>query len=243
MSRPTSASLRERVARFDYWHYAFDLGEVVINPEGVAAQQAMRESLWPAVLEVCGGSLRGLRVLDVGCNAGFWSLEAHRSGAEYVLGVDARPIHVEQAELVRDALGVDPARLAYRCMNIYDLAPSTIGQFDLCLLLRVVHHLRHPLLALDRLRNVCGSFLVADVRVLRGEQERVLRLKGEDEDNVLHGVEGLSFKPSISAFELMLRSSGFTDIRRVPPRPSASRAYIEGSRAIFTAVAGGTAPE
>src|SRR5437899_982008 len=78
--------------------------------------------IWPVVMAVKGGSLKGLRVLDVGCNEGFWSLEAHKSGAAYVLGVDARAQHVEQAQLVRDALGIDPSHLEYRQMDVNDLS-------------------------------------------------------------------------------------------------------------------------
>ena len=38
--------------------------------------------------------LKGKRVLDLGCNAGFWSLNAAEAGADFVLGVDGRQIQV-----------------------------------------------------------------------------------------------------------------------------------------------------
>ena len=182
MARSQRTELLERINSFPYWHYSFDLGDgVIINPKDATNSRGTRDFIWPAVLTLCGREdLKGLRVLDVACNAGFWSLQATNSGAEYVLGIDARPMHIEQAELVRDVLGIDPGRLAYRTMNIYDLSAETVGTFDVCLVFRIIHHLRHPLLALDRLREVCRGFLVVDVRVLR-QAGCVLQLHGEDE--------------------------------------------------------------
>src|SRR5258707_804243 len=104
MSRLPRAELLQRIKAFPYWHYSFDLGDgVVTNPEGISDQRGSRDFIWPAVVELFGGNdLKGLRVLDVACNAGFWSLQAANSGAAYVLGIDARPHHIEQSELVRD---------------------------------------------------------------------------------------------------------------------------------------------
>src|SRR5436309_8023505 len=133
MARLQPAELRERIKSFPYWHYSFDLGDgVIINPEDITGARSVRDFIWPAVLELCERKdLKGLRVLDIACNAGYWSLKALNSGAEHVLGIDARPMHIEQSELVRDALGLDPARLHYRLMSIDDLSPDLVGRFDL----------------------------------------------------------------------------------------------------------------
>ena len=136
----------KKINSFEYWHYRFDLGDdVVINPtdQSYAKKKlGLRNFVWPAVLDLCGGSVKGLRVLDIACNSGFWSLEAHRLGADYVLGFDARPAYIEQAELVRDALGIDPQRVEYKQMDIYDLSRGSVGgEYDLVLSLRILHHL------------------------------------------------------------------------------------------------------
>ena len=44
--------------------------------------------------------LSGKRVIDIGCNAGLYSVEASCRGASFVLGVDKNPVAVEQARLV-----------------------------------------------------------------------------------------------------------------------------------------------
>src|SRR5262249_32479028 len=236
MARLPPAELRERIKSFPYWHYSFDLGDdVIINPEDITGNRRVRDFIWPAVLELCGrNDLKGLRVLDIACNAGHWSLQALNSGAEYVLGIDARPIHIEQSELVRDALDVDSARLQYRLMNIYDLSPDIVGTFDLCLAFRILHHLRHPLLAIERIRDVCRSYVVFDVRLLCAEG-KLLKMKAEDWSNSLHGVDGAAFLPTKAAVELMLKSSGFRNVRLIPPLLEDQGSYAMGKRALFTA--------
>src|SRR6266536_6668731 len=141
MAALSNQELLRRINSFDYWQYPFDLGNgVVITPtrkQYVEKKTDLRSFIWPVVLDLFGGSLDGLRVLDVGCNAGFFSLEAHRSGAAFVLGIDAREKHIEQAKLVRDALNIDPGKLEYRQMNILDLSRARLGEYDLVLFLRV----------------------------------------------------------------------------------------------------------
>jgi SAM-dependent methyltransferase len=236
MAKLQRTELLERINSFPYWHYSFDLGDgVIINPEDITGARGVRDFIWPAVLELCGRKdLKGLRVLDIACNAGYWSLQALNSGAEYVLGIDARPMHIEQSELVRDALGLDPARLQYRLMNIYDLSPDIVGTFDVCLAFRILHHLRHPLLAIERIRDVCRSYVVFDVRLLLAEG-KLLGMKAEDGSNSLHGVDDVAFNPTKAAVELMLESSGFRNVRLVPPPPEAQGRYAKGKRALFTA--------
>jgi tRNA (mo5U34)-methyltransferase len=231
----TPDDLRAKIRSFEYWHYPFDLGNgVTIRPDHAQEKLELRDFIWTAVLELCGGSLQGLRVLDIGCNAGFWSLEAYRSGGEYVLGIDPRPMHIEQAQLVRDAQGINPERLEYRQMSVYDLSRDSVGEFDLCLLLRVLQHLSHPLLALQRTRQVCRAYLVADIKLVRTDWP-VFYLLDEDPNGFLQGDDGVALRPSRAAVELMLPYTGFTEVRVVPPTAPLEDAYFTGKRAVFTA--------
>ena len=61
-------------------------------------------------------------MLDLGCNAGFWSLAAIEAGAEFVLGVDARQSYLDQAALVFEAKGIDPSRYRFERANVFEVA-------------------------------------------------------------------------------------------------------------------------
>src|SRR5262249_23923594 len=113
--------IRERVASFSQWHYECDLqGEKRPSwHDGHRNRPRQRvEHCFKPVVYLYGGTLEGKRVLDLGCNAGFWSLEAIRAGADYVHGVDGRQMHVDQANLVFEALEVEPSRYQFEVGNV-----------------------------------------------------------------------------------------------------------------------------
>jgi tRNA (mo5U34)-methyltransferase len=90
--------------------------------------------------------LDGWTVLDVGCNAGFYSFELARRGAQ-VTGIDVDPHYLDQARWAAREFGLESS-VEFRRMQVYDLA-HTGELFDLVLFLGVFYHLRYPLLGLD----------------------------------------------------------------------------------------------
>lgn len=100
--------------------------------------------------------LNGVSALDIGCNAGFYSFELARLGAD-VVGIDSDPRYLDQAEWAARLFGAE--NVSFRRQQIYDLA-RTSERFDLVLFLGVFYHLRYPLLALDIIFNLEPQMLV-----------------------------------------------------------------------------------
>ena len=114
--------------------------------------------------------LRGKRVLDVGAWDGWFSFEMERRGAEVVsIDVWDNPRFRQMHEL----LG---SRVDYRVLDVYDLAPSRVGRFDIVLFLGVLYHLKHPLLALERVCSVTTDLAAVDSFVLKEERRRRSRV-------------------------------------------------------------------
>ncbi len=62
---------------------------------------------------------------------------------------------------MRDVTAVDPAKVAYKQMSIYDLSYETVGdEYDLVLLFRILNHLSNPLLALKMYGRFAGHILL-----------------------------------------------------------------------------------
>jgi len=99
--------------------------------------------------------LEGWRVLDIGCNAGFYSFELARRGTE-VLGIDINPHYLAQARWAAERFGLDNVRFAHRQLYEIDAAE----RFDLILFMGVFYHLRYPLLALDLLARLRPRLMV-----------------------------------------------------------------------------------
>lgn len=101
---------------------------------------------WAQLREGLPEDLSGWRVLDIGCNAGFYSFELAKLGAE-VCGVDVDPHYLRQAHWASERLGLSE-QVRFRQMQVYELARAS-ESYDLVLFMGVFYHLRYPLLALD----------------------------------------------------------------------------------------------
>jgi tRNA (mo5U34)-methyltransferase len=129
--------LESRIAAFAGWYYHFEFDDGVATPvpdPGMVNRQRQRRAyFFEPLLELMGGSLSGRRVLDLGCNAGFWSLQALEAGADFVLGVDAGQVHVDQANLVFEAKAADPTRYRFETGNVFGHALSERFDVVFCL--------------------------------------------------------------------------------------------------------------
>ena len=113
--------------------------------------------------------LSGKSVLDIGCNAGFYSIEMKRRGAGRVVGIDSDERYLAQARLATEVLGFTTS--SSRKLDVYDV--GALGEkFDFVIFMGVLYHLRHPLLALDLIReHVAGDMLLFQ-SMQRGSEER-----------------------------------------------------------------------
>jgi len=58
-------------------------------------------------------------VVDIGCNAGFYSFEMKLRGAARVVGIDSDTLYTAQARFAADVLGLD---MDIRDMGVFDVA-------------------------------------------------------------------------------------------------------------------------
>ena len=112
---------------------------------------------WRELAAAIPEDLSGWSVLDIGCNAGFYSVELARRGAQ-VLGMEIEPRYLQQAHWVIGQCGLEE-RIELIAANVYELM-HWARQFDLVWFTGVFYHLRYPLLALDLVRRVCGRLLM-----------------------------------------------------------------------------------
>jgi SAM-dependent methyltransferase len=207
--------LRRRIGAFPSWSYEFEFDNGVSTPvydRELANRQRWRYAyLFERLLSVTGGSLRGRRVLDLGCNAGFWSLAAHEARADIVLGVDAREEFVEQASLVFEAKHVDPA--AYR-LQAADLFTQTFGEFDIVLCLGVIDQVDRPAELFELMAATGAALLLIDTDVSRSRSSlfETTRLYNK---RVALG-DGLVLLPSRQAVADLAERHGFATVALAP---------------------------
>jgi tRNA (mo5U34)-methyltransferase len=208
-----SADLRAEVARVK-WFHSIELAPGLVTP-GLAdtAAQVPRLHL---------PDLRGKTVLDVGAWDGFFSFEAERRGASRVVAVDtfswqARGDATGKAgfELARRALGSSVEDLE---VDVLDISHETVGQFDVVLFLGVLYHLKHPFLALEKLRAVTRELLVLETHVdLLGLRRPAMAFYPGFE---LNDDWSNWWGPNPAAVTGMLEQAGFSHAGQVHPRSS-----------------------
>jgi tRNA (mo5U34)-methyltransferase len=151
----TPERVRARVEELRPWFHNLDLMGVRTAPDHFLGDYPTVK--WRGFAHAVPRDLTGKTVLDIGCNAGFYSMEMKRRGAERVVGIDSEELYLAQARFAAEVNGLD---IEYRNLSVYDV--GRLGEkFDLVIFMGVLYHLRHPLLALDLLHeHVVGDLLL-----------------------------------------------------------------------------------
>ena len=137
----------EAIAKQSKWHHRIEVAPGVVTPglqqtEDLLGQIGMPEDL------------TGMRVLDIGARDGFFTFEAEKRGAAEVIALDNEPPDHTGFAIAAELLD---SKATYVTENVYALDPERFGRFDLVLFLGVIYHLRHPLLALDRIHDITAD--------------------------------------------------------------------------------------
>lgn len=199
--------------------------------------------------------LDGLRVLDIAPWNGFFSFECARRGAAEVVSFGPDDPDATGYSQTKDLLGADVCH--YIRGSVYDLSPERNGSFDIVLFLGLIYHLRHPLLALDRIydvakdriyvdsptidENVYDRTLSEEQRVAILEQGRVVHdlpmtyfTKGEESGDAYNW-----FLPNRKALVAFVEASGFAvDHSFVDPHGWMSLSATKGARSFAPGLEG-----
>lgn len=106
---------------------------------------------------VYSDNLEGKNVLDIGCYYGLYSHEAKRRGANRVVGIE---LNEKRAELAKEIARLIGDGVEIVCDDIMDVE---LGEkFDLILFLSVLHHVKDPLVVMQRLAAMCSGTVVVE---------------------------------------------------------------------------------
>ena len=212
----------EKVNRVKYWRHQIDLGDGILTPGTHAFD-------YPRMPE----DLRGKTVLDIGAWDGMDSFEAERRGAKRVLATDIWYDPKWSKELwegirkgmegfltAREILG---SKVEYKNIDVYDMSPETVGEFDIVLFLAVLYHLPDSLLALRKIASVTKEMVVVESAVVKTRSEDI-PLMAFKYTNLLPGKEP-SCTPNLLCLKQLILAAGFKNVEisisnvRIPEPP------------------------
>jgi tRNA (mo5U34)-methyltransferase len=161
----STSEIRERVETLGPWFHNLDLQGVQTAPAHFLGDYPALK--WRRFRHSLPADLRGRSVLDIGCNAGFYSIEMKRRGADRVLGIDCDAEYLAQARFAGEVSGLE---IEFQNLSVYDVA--LLGEkFDIVLFMGVLYHLRHPLLALDLIHEHVSRDMLVFQSLQRGSAE------------------------------------------------------------------------
>jgi tRNA (mo5U34)-methyltransferase len=227
--------LRRRVEEIS-WYHSIPLGDGIVTPGVYDASSTVERLHLP-------DDLSGKSVLDIGAWDGFFSFEAERRGADRVLAVDSFSWSgpgwgtKEGFELAREALG---SQVEDREMEVLDVSPEAIGEFDIVLFLGVLYHMRHPLLALERVASVTRELLVLETAIDMSSTKRPAAAfyPGRELDLDQSNWWG----PNPAAVEGMVGAAGFREIRVINDHRSRAPRLASRARKIAAVLRSRLAP-
>lgn len=214
-------SLKEQLAALAPWFHNIHL------PDGT--QTAPDHFLgdfpafkWEQIAPAIPGDLSGKTVLDVGCNAGFYTIELAKRGA-HVTAIDLDPHYLKQAEWAVAQHGLQE-NVVLKQQQVYDLGREE-KEYDIIWFMGVFYHLRYPLLALDILARKTKEMLVFQTLTMPGEDvyevSEDYELNDRDKmldkgwprmafiENKLNGDPTNWWAPNATCIKAMLRTCGF----------------------------------
>jgi ubiquinone/menaquinone biosynthesis C-methylase UbiE len=236
------------------WFYTFEL------PDGSRTRtyhqgelDAIHDTRWEMLGNYLhghfGGDYGGMRALDLASHQGYFSVKLAQLGFGEVHGVEARPSHVEDSNLVARAFELE--NLSFSQGDIHDLDTVGMGKFDLVVMLGLLYHLENPVGALRLCQALCGGLCVIETQLVPGlagsvdfgSYKFVRPLKGTfgliDETGETHGPEasvtGICMVPSLDGLLWILDKVGFREITVLTPPEDAYEQLAYGKRVMVAA--------
>ena len=176
--------------------------------------------------------LTGKTVLDIGCWDGFYSFECEKRGAKRVVATDVwehtgrKGFDLAHEELNSNVEAVEA--------SVYDLPSVLEGErFDLVLFLGVLYHLKHPLLAIEKVAECTkpGGFAfvetVVDPGFLSMERPVMSFFPGAE----LNNDHTNWWAPNIHCLQQMMHVAGFSKAYSVVQLYGGDRTIVHGLKA------------
>lgn len=236
------------------WFYPFELPSGAVTPpyvpDYVAPVHPTRsEMMFAALNPLYDGRWGRVRCLDLACNQGYFSMLLARRGCSEVLGIEARQETVDEANLMRDCLGLDNARYVHG--DVMALKGDEYEPFDVVLMLGLIYHLENPVGALRIAKALTKSVLLVESQVgpdcnakidwgTNTMQQQVMgtfSLIDETEQfaNPLGSVTGIALCPSPAAIVWILKALGFPRVEILTAPENGYEQFTSGNRVMVAA--------
>ena len=149
-------------------------------PDGTVIKGKKDHNEWFSLLGFDSYDFHNKNVLDIATDEGWWAFKAEMQGALYVEACDVEDANLydwgfekdnnwisytNQTRIGKKAFNMHhenlKSKVVYKQKSIYDVS----GSFDIVFAHGLLYHLRHPLLAIDKVSSVCKDIFCFETHV------------------------------------------------------------------------------
>lgn len=161
--------------------------------------------------------IEGSSILDLASHDGRWSFAAIKTGAKYVVGIEAREYLVDNAIKNMETYAIAKSRYQFIIGDIHsELKKLSPRNFDIVFCFGFFYHTIHHAALLSDIQRLKPKYLILDTGVSSSNLP-IIEVKEEDSESEPMAIRGeydynnlaLIGIPSRSALELLLRHFGF----------------------------------
>lgn len=215
--------LKEQINAFPFWYHRINLGGLEtpgFHPHLQSAYNVPED-------------LTGKRVLDVGAWDGYWTFQALSRGAKEVVAIDNwtdlpcmdKSVEVKPRtewdtfDFCKKIFGYTDEQCKRYTMEVYDV--KSLGMFDVVFFFGALYHCRHPLLALDKLSEVCTDEIYIETAICNefspykekiGDGYKDGMVMEFYPENQLGGIQTNWWSPTLACLYCMMKSAGWREI-------------------------------
>jgi SAM-dependent methyltransferase len=158
----TAEEVQERLARQAWTSHNLELAPGVWTMPGQVSfleTNMYLKAIRRVLALLYGPRLEKLRVADLGCLEGGFSVGFAREGCE-VVGVEVRPDNLEKCRLAAEQLGTE--RLSFVGGDVKEFTAGRFGTFDVVLALGILYHLDDPVQWIAQVAEATRGVLFLD---------------------------------------------------------------------------------
>lgn len=210
------------------WRHPFDVPGLTLEKSWYAEWHPWRLSVEMPIMEKIVGGLAGKRILDIGCNDGFYGYEFEKRGAHAVL-VDARQAAIDRAHLMKGHFGYQADILCGDLQELSFSEPVLKDPFDAVLFYGLLYHLSDPIGSLRKVGAMTKRVISVQTFMNGAERRPCLQIIDEPTHLPGMGTTAIVTTPSQAAVVKMLKYAGFDHVYRAVAKPYLADKLVPGS--------------
>jgi 2-polyprenyl-3-methyl-5-hydroxy-6-metoxy-1,4-benzoquinol methylase len=200
----TNQELQKKIRDLGTWYQKINIEGIITSSKGNPySSMEEAESTWKKINSCISDNYNSLKILDLGCNAGYYSVMAAKKGAS-VIGIERNEGWFKQSLFLKDYyenLWKTKLDIQYIHKEILDVDYSKFGKFDYIFAFAILYH-------------IGKQFGKGSPKMMK-EQNRVIKYLSTITNNFIVRARGGTYS-SPQYYNKIFKSLNFNPIKIIP---------------------------